>query len=228
LNISMDLSLSPLSLVACDLRPIEGLARSDELRLAGRNVVAPAFARTVDGPAVVRTLAGPTVVRKDNRWIIRPAAGPTVCRTAAANPARAGQVDLYVDVVRGGLGSGTHRVEAGGLSSDDSGGVTRFDIDKGGEMARVEGRSGEGWTLVSRRQRRTSPPATIESGGVARPLANTATAAARPLANTATADARPLANSATAAARPLANTATAAARPLANSATAAARPLANT
>jgi hypothetical protein len=68
---------------------------------------------------------------------------------AAGNRGTQGQVPLYVEVVRGGLGRGTHRVEAGGLASDDSGGVTRFDINNGGEMARVEGRSGEGWTLVS-------------------------------------------------------------------------------
>ena len=153
----MDLSLSPLSSVACDLRPIEGLA--------AHPAIATAVARTAVAPAVTRTAAGPTVVRKDNRCNILPAAGPTVSLTAA-NPARAGQVELYVEVVRGGLGSGTHRIEAGGLASDDSGRVTRFDIDKAGEMARVEGRSGEGWTLVSQRQRRTSPPATIGSGGV--------------------------------------------------------------
>ena len=37
LNISMDLSQSPLSIVARDLCPIVGLARRDELHLAGRN-----------------------------------------------------------------------------------------------------------------------------------------------------------------------------------------------
>jgi hypothetical protein len=37
LNISMNLSLSPLSIEARNLRPIEGLARRDELRLTGRN-----------------------------------------------------------------------------------------------------------------------------------------------------------------------------------------------
>ena len=58
-------------------------------------------------------------------------------------------IPLYAEVVNGGLGRGTHRVEAGGLARDDSGGVTRFDIDKGGGMARDEGRSEEGWTLVS-------------------------------------------------------------------------------
>ena len=58
-------------------------------------------------------------------------------------------IPLYAEVVSGGLGRGTHRVEAGGLARDDSGGVTRFDIDKGGGMARDEGRSEEGWTLVS-------------------------------------------------------------------------------
>jgi hypothetical protein len=129
---------------------------------------------------------------------------------------------LYAEVVRGGLGRGTHRVEAGGLARDDSGGVTRFEIDKGGGMARVVGRSGEGWTLVSRRQRRKSTPATIGSGGVSQHIANLV-AAAQPLANSGFA-ARPFTDSASVA-RPLTDSALAA-RPLANS-VAAERPLAN-
>jgi hypothetical protein len=129
---------------------------------------------------------------------------------------------LYAEVVRGGLGRGTHRVKTGGLARDDSGGVTRFEIDKGGGMARVVGRSGEGWTPVSRRQQRTSSPATIGSGGVSQHIANLV-AAAQPLANSGFA-ARPFTNSASVA-RPLADSALAA-RPLANL-VAAERPLAN-
>ena len=131
---------------------------------------------------------------------------------------------LYAEVVRGGLGRGTHRVKTGGLARDDSGGVTRFEIDKGGGMARVVGRSGEGWTLVSRRQQRTSSPAMIGSGGggVSQHIANLV-AAAQPLANSGFA-ARPFMNSASVA-QPLADSALAA-RPLVNS-VAAKQPLAN-
>jgi len=127
LNISMDLSLSPLSLVPCDL-----------------------VARPVIAPAVDRTTA---VTRAGNRAVVdhtyaRALMGPMVSRAATPVVAR---VDLHV--------------------------VSR------GEMARVEGRSGDGWTLVSRQQQRTSPPATIGSGGAARHLVNSSATAARPLAN---------------------------------------------
>ena len=88
-NDSLNLSQSPLSLVACDLRPIEGLARSNELRLAGRNVVRHGSSRAggMMGDIIRARSLGitPTIrtVSSGDHTVARPAIAPGVARTAA-------------------------------------------------------------------------------------------------------------------------------------------------
>ena len=93
LNISMDLSLSPLSLVPCDL------------------VARPAIAPAVDRTAAVTRTGNRAAV---DHTYLRALMGPTVSHVATP-------VVACVDL---------HAVSHG-------------------EMTRVEGRSGDGWTLVS-------------------------------------------------------------------------------
>jgi hypothetical protein len=192
LNILMNLSPSPLSIVARDLRPIEGLALRDELRLAGRNEGHHGSSRAggVGGRIVSRRsqgsmmgdiirarsrgvkyhpIAGPAVARADHPAVDCGAASPAVNSVprAAACPAvaRSNHSVAGYAVVRANhtfasavIGPAAHAVTgpafACAASSSAGQDFHREDrIDKRGGMARDDGRSGEGWTLVSRSAR---------------------------------------------------------------------------
>jgi hypothetical protein len=100
LNISMNLSPSPLSIEARNLRPIEGLARRDELRLTGRNGGRHGSSRAggVGGRSESRRSQGlkwGDIIRARSRGVkYHPIAGPAVARAdhpavdrGAASPA---------------------------------------------------------------------------------------------------------------------------------------------